>query len=40
MKPDSYQDMLTTVRSFHAKHRFREIGGEVLAYRVALMIIL
>ena len=29
--------MLTAVRAFHAKHRFRETGGEELAYRVALM---
>lgn len=29
--------MLTTARAFHAKHRFRETGGEELAYRVALM---
>ena len=29
--------MLTTVRAFHDKHRFRETGGEELAYRVALM---
>ena len=34
---DSYQDMLATVQSFHDKHRFRETGGEELAYRVALM---
>ena len=37
MNTDSYQDMLTAVRAFHAKHRFRETGGEELAYRVALM---
>ena len=34
---DSYQDMLATVQAFHDKHRFRETGGEELAYRVALM---
>jgi NTP pyrophosphatase (non-canonical NTP hydrolase) len=34
---DSYQDMLTAVQAFHDKHRFRETGGEELAYRVALM---
>ena len=37
MNQDSYQDMLATVQSFHDKHRFRETGGEELAYRVALM---
>jgi len=37
MNMDSYQDMLTAVQSFHDKHRFRETGGEELAYRVALM---
>ena len=37
MSPDSYQDMLSTVQAFHDKHRFRETGGEELAYRVALM---
>jgi NTP pyrophosphatase (non-canonical NTP hydrolase) len=35
--PDSYDDMLAAVRAFHAKHRFREKGGEDLTYRVALM---
>ena len=29
--------MLATVQAFHDKHRFRETGGEELAYRVALM---
>ena len=37
MNTDSYQDMLTTVRAFHARHRFRETGGAELAYRAALM---
>ncbi len=37
MNMDSYQDMLATVQAFHDKHRFRETGGEELAYRVALM---
>ena len=37
MNPDSYQDMLATVQAFHDKHRFKETGGEELAYRVALM---
>jgi NTP pyrophosphatase (non-canonical NTP hydrolase) len=37
MNMDSYQDMLAAVQAFHDKHRFRETGGEELAYRVALM---
>jgi NTP pyrophosphatase (non-canonical NTP hydrolase) len=37
MNTDSYQDMLAAVQAFHDKHRFRETGGEELAYRVALM---
>ncbi len=37
MNQDSYQDMLTAIQAFHNKHRFRETGGEELAYRVALM---
>jgi len=37
MNTDSYQDMLAAVRAFHAKHRFREQGGEDMTYRIALM---
>ncbi len=37
MQQDSYQEMLTAVQAFHDKHRFRESGGEEMAYRVALM---
>jgi NTP pyrophosphatase (non-canonical NTP hydrolase) len=37
MDQDSYQAMLTAVQAFHDKHRFRETGGEEMAYRVALM---
>ncbi len=37
MNTDSYQDMLAAVQAFHAKHRFREQGGEEMTYRVALM---
>ncbi|MEW8586639.1 MAG: nucleoside triphosphate pyrophosphohydrolase family protein, partial [Candidatus Thiodiazotropha sp.] len=37
MNPDSYQEMLTAVKAFHAKHRFRETGGEEMTYRIALM---
>jgi NTP pyrophosphatase (non-canonical NTP hydrolase) len=29
--------MLAAVKAFHAKHRFREQGGEDMIYRVALM---
>jgi len=36
-KQDSYQEMLAAVQAFHDKHRFRETGGEEMAYRVALM---
>lgn len=34
---DSYRAMLDAVRAFHEKHRFRELGGEEMTYRVALM---
>ncbi len=37
MQQDSYQEMLAAVQAFHDKHRFRESGGEEMAYRVALM---
>ena len=37
MNTDSYQDMLAAVQAFHAKHRFREQGGEEMTYRIALM---
>jgi len=37
MDLDSYQKMLAAVQAFHDKHRFRETGGEEMAYRVALM---
>jgi NTP pyrophosphatase (non-canonical NTP hydrolase) len=37
MNPDSYRDMLAEVAAFHAKHRFREKGGEEMTYRVSLM---
>ena len=29
--------MLAAVQAFHAKHRFKEQGGEDMTYRVALM---
>jgi NTP pyrophosphatase (non-canonical NTP hydrolase) len=34
---DSYNEMLAAVQAFHDKHRFKETGGEEMAYRVALM---
>ncbi len=37
MNADSYQGMLAAVQVFHAKHRFKEQGGEDMTYRVALM---
>lgn len=37
MNPDSYTDMLAAVQAFHAKHRFKEQGGEEMTYRIALM---
>ncbi|MCU7935970.1 MAG: nucleoside triphosphate pyrophosphohydrolase family protein [Candidatus Thiodiazotropha sp. (ex Dulcina madagascariensis)] len=37
MNRDSYQGMLAEVQAFHDKHRFRETGGEEMAYRIALM---
>jgi NTP pyrophosphatase (non-canonical NTP hydrolase) len=37
MSHDSYTEMLAAVQAFHDKHRFRETGGEEMAYRVALM---
>ncbi|MGR3915054.1 MAG: nucleoside triphosphate pyrophosphohydrolase family protein [Gammaproteobacteria bacterium] len=35
--PDSFSAMLDEVRAFHAKHRFDQLGGEDMVYRVALM---
>jgi len=37
MNLDSYENMLAAVQAFHAKHRFKEQGGEDMTYRVALM---
>lgn len=37
MNRDSYASMLEAVQAFHDKHRFRETGGEEMAYRIALM---
>ena len=38
MNQDSYDAMLNAVQVFHKKHRFKEVGGEDLSYRVALMV--
>ena len=35
--PDSYGAMLAAVQAFHDKHRFKELGGEEMTYRLALM---
>ena len=37
MNADSYEEMLKAVQAFHAKHQFRERGGEEMTYRIALM---
>ena len=37
MNLDSYQDMLSAVKQFHEKHRFKERGGEEMTYRISLM---
>jgi NTP pyrophosphatase (non-canonical NTP hydrolase) len=34
---DSYQKMLAAVQAFHARHRFKDNGGEEMTYRIALM---
>ncbi len=34
---DSYNAMLAAVQAFHAKHDFKNTGGEELTYRIALM---
>ena len=37
MESRSFDAMVTAVRAFHDKHRLRELGGEEMTYRVALM---
>ncbi len=37
VEEDSYAAMLEAVRRFHEKHRFRELGGEEMTYRISLM---
>lgn len=34
---DTFGAMVDAVRAFHAKHRFADLGGEDMVYRVALM---
>ena len=34
---DTFAAMLDEVRAFHQKHRFADLGGEDMVYRVALM---
>ena len=38
VNPDSYDAMLNAVQAFHDKHQFKDVGGEDLTYRVALMV--
>ena len=37
MDQDSFVAMTEAVRAFHEKHCFRELGGEEMTYRIALM---
>jgi NTP pyrophosphatase (non-canonical NTP hydrolase) len=37
MDSGSFEDMVEAVRRFHEKHRFRELGGEEMTYRISLM---
>lgn len=37
MNRASFADMMEAVAEFHRKHRFKELGGEEMTYRVALM---
>jgi NTP pyrophosphatase (non-canonical NTP hydrolase) len=37
MNRDSFADMVDAVVEFHRKHRFKELGGEEMTYRIALM---
>lgn len=34
---DSYKAMLDAVQAFHDKHDFKNVGGEDMNYRIALM---
>jgi NTP pyrophosphatase (non-canonical NTP hydrolase) len=36
--PDSYAAMLAAVQAFHDKHQFKQLGGEEMTYRLALMV--
>lgn len=37
MDSDTFRSMVDAVRRFHEKHHFKELGGEEMTYRVALM---
>lgn len=37
MHSDSFENMVNAVRRFHEKHRFKELGGEEMTYRISLM---
>ena len=37
MNKDSYHAMTVAIQAFHDKHRFKQLGGEDLVYRTALM---
>lgn len=37
MDSGSFEEMVEAVRRFHEKHRFRELGGEEMTYRISLM---
>lgn len=37
MNKDSYEAMTSAVQAFHDKHQFKQLGGEDLVYRTALM---
>lgn len=38
MEADSFGAMVDRVRAFHEKHRFKELGGEEMTYRISLMV--
>lgn len=37
MEAGTFEAMMEAVRLFHQKHRFRELGGEEMTYRISLM---
>ncbi len=38
MESVSFETMMDAVHLFHEKHRFRELGGEEMTYRISLMV--